>query len=110
MDTNTAHQHTVPSQSDRRGASFLCLAGILITTGFLSSATGCRDLQRRRVEINKASGADADLEDRFGLTADAQDPSERDKELGYGRWKQKPETEGTNSPTDPSRRQPIGSP
>lgn len=76
----------------------------------LSPAAGCRDLQKRRVELKTASGANPELDDRFGLTADAQDPSERDKELGYGRWKQKPETEGTASPTDPSRRQPIGSP
>lgn len=110
MDTKTAHQRFVPIQNDSRRVSLFWAAGVLIAAGFLSSATGCRDLQRRRVEINKASGADSDLEDRFGLTADAQDPSERDKELGYGRWKQKPETEGTSSPTDPSRRQPIGSP
>lgn len=69
---------------------------------------GCRDLQKRRVEVKQSSGADADLQDRFGLTADAQDPSERDKELGYGRWQTKPETEGTASPTSPSRRKPIG--
>lgn len=82
------------------------MAGVAL----LSPAAGCRDLQKRRVELNTASGANPELEDRFGLTADAQDPSERDKELGYGRWKQKPETDGTASPTDPSRRKPIGSP
>lgn len=110
MDIKKAHKRFAPLQIHTHRVSLFWATGVLIAAGFLSSATGCRDLQRRRVEINKASGADSDLENRFGLTADAQDPSERDKELGYGRWKQKPETEGTNSPTDPSRRQPIGSP
>lgn len=76
----------------------------------LGIQAGCRDLQKRRVEINQASGADASLEDRFGLTDDAQDPSERDKELGYGRWKLKPETDGTDSPNSPNRRKTFGNP
>ncbi len=88
-----------------RGA---CLIG-LGTTGLLLLA-GCvtaqemGQLQERRVELPEASGADESLDPRFGLTADAQDPSERDKELGYGRWKAKPEPTGTAKPTDPSRR------
>ena len=85
-------------------------AGLVVLSATLVTMGGCRDLQKRRVELKQASGADQDLQDRFGLTADAQDPSERDKELGYGRWKQKPEPEGTSSPTDPARRKPIGSP
>ena len=84
------------------------LASLVGSMLFVSN--GCRDLQKRRVEINQASGADADLQERFGLTSDAQDPSERDKELGYGRWKLKPETEGTDSPNSPDRRGAIGSP
>ncbi len=71
---------------------------------------GCRDLQKRRVEIKQSSGADEGIDSRFGLTDDAQDPSERDKELGYGRWRQKPEPDGTLSPTSPARRRPIGNP
>ncbi|MBO6513564.1 MAG: hypothetical protein JJ974_06345 [Phycisphaerales bacterium] len=110
MNMNTASERTGLSSRVSCRVSLLSMIGLLVCAGYLSTATGCRDLQRRRVEVNKASGADADLEDRFGLTADAQDPSERDKEMGYGRWKQKPETEGTASPTDPSRRKPIGSP
>ena len=75
----------------------------------LASLSACgmqdvRDLQQRRVDLPVASGADESLDDRFGLTADAQDPGERDEELGYGRWKSKPETEGTAAPTSPSRR------
>lgn len=62
------------------------------------------ELQQRRVDVKQASGADEGIDDRFGLTADAQDPTERDKELGYGKWKAKPEPEGTASPTNPSRR------
>ena len=75
----------------------------------LASLTGCEtqqlgNLQQRRVDIPVASGADESIDDRFGLTADAQDPSERDAELGYGRWKAKPEAEGTSAPTSPNRR------
>jgi hypothetical protein len=87
-------------------ASFAAIAVVVV--GALLCMQGCRDLQKRRVEVKQSSGADADLQDRFGLTADAQDPSERDKELGYGRWQTKPETEGTASPTSPSRRKSIG--
>lgn len=65
--------------------------------------TGC-DLQQRRVDVPVASGADEALNPEFGLTADAQDPTERDKELGYGKWKAKPEPTGTRAPTSPTRR------
>jgi len=75
----------------------------------IAALTGCETqqlgtLQQRRVDIPVASGADEAIDDRFGLTADAQDPSERDAEMGYGRWKAKPEAEGTSSPTSPNRR------
>jgi len=76
-------------------------------TATMTLLTGC-ELQQRRMEVPTASGADDDLKDRFGLTADAQDPSERDEELGYGRWKAKPETEGTASPASPTRRRNAG--
>jgi len=69
----------------------------------VSLAAGGCGLQRR-AKTPTASGADPTLSDRFGLTGDAQDPSERDKELGYGRWKAKPEATGTDSPTSPDRR------
>ncbi|MDF1809940.1 MAG: hypothetical protein P1U42_09620 [Phycisphaerales bacterium] len=65
--------------------------------------TGC-ELQQRRVEVREASGADESLDSRFELTGDAQDPTEKDAQLGYGRWKAKPETTGTDAPTDPDRR------
>lgn len=80
---------------------------LLCGLGILTASTGCRDLQKRRVELKESSGANPDLEERFGLTGDAQDPSERDKEMGYGKWKPKPEPEGTSSPTDPARRKPF---
>lgn len=75
----------------------------------LASLTGCGiqeigEFQQRRVDVPVASGADDSIDDRFGLTADAQDPSERDAEMGYGRWKAKPEPEGTADPTSPNRR------
>ena len=69
----------------------------------LTALTGC-GLQQRRVDVPNASGADESLEGRFGLTDDAQDPSKRDAEMGYGRWKAKPESKGTATPTSPSRR------
>ena len=87
-----------------------CVVFALLAVSILPVSSGCRDLQKRRVEVKQASGPDADLQERFGLTGDAQDPSERDKELGYGRWKLKPETEGTDSPNSPDRRGAIGSP
>lgn len=40
----------------------------------------------------------------FGFSAQAVDPSAADKAAGYGRWKQKPETEGTIDPKAPVRR------
>ncbi len=80
---------------------------ILICSGLLfgicATLTGCK-VQQRRVELDTASGADQSVDERFGLTDDAQDPSERDSELGYGRWKAKPEPVGTDSPTSPDRR------
>ena len=41
---------------------------------------------------------------RLGLTPDARDPTERDNEAGYGRWRTKPEPTGTADPLAPSRR------
>ncbi len=78
------------------------LAYLIATTLLTGLFAGC-GLQRR-VDVPNASGADESLEARFGLTDDAQDPSQRDAELGYGRWKAKPEPKGTASPTSPSRR------
>ncbi len=101
MNTHTTTTHI------RIGRSLGTLAiGLLV----LTVSSGCRDLQKRRVELKQASGADSTLDPRFGLTSDAQDPSERDKELGYGKWKQKPEVDGTEAPTSPGRRKPFGSP
>ena len=74
-----------------------------LVLGLCLMIAGC-ELQQRRVELDTASGVDDSLDDRFGLTDDAQDPSERDSELGYGRWKAKPEPVGTDSPTSPDRR------
>lgn len=66
--------------------------------------TGCGELLQRRVEVPEPTGADPELEERFGLTGDAQDPTERDTQLGYGRWKHPPESEGTKDPKSPDRR------
>ena len=77
------------------------LLGTFVLTGAALSAC---EVQQRRVDVPEPSGADESIDSRFGLTADAQDPQERDKELGYGRWKAKPEPEGTRAPTSPTRR------
>ena len=85
------------------GVSMMAIFSLLSLAGCVT-AQEMGQLQERRVELPEASGADDSLDSRFGLTADAQDPSERDKELGYGKWKAKPEPTGTAKPTDPSRR------
>lgn len=54
-------------------------------------------------------GVDPDTAARLGLTEDARDPTQRDKEAGYYKWKEKPEPIGTDAPTSPSRRR-IGGP
>lgn len=87
---------TTTSRHPRTG---LCLT--VTTAALLTALVGCgaphrADTDQPAAEINPA----------FELTHDAQDPSERDKELGYGRWKAKPEPEGTRSPTSPTRRRP----
>lgn len=47
--------------------------------------------------------------DRLGLTEDARDPTQRDLDAGYYKWKAKPEPEGTLDPTSPGRRRVGGS-
>jgi hypothetical protein len=69
-----------------------------------AAMTACGPTLQRRVDVNQPSGADNSIDSRFGLTADAQDPSEKDKELGYGRWKAKPETDGTANSQSSTRR------
>lgn len=66
--------------------------------------TGCGAALQRRVDVPQPSGADESIDERFGLTADAQDPTQRDNELGYSRWKAKPEPTGTNDPRSSARR------
>ncbi|MCA9302747.1 MAG: hypothetical protein KC996_01345 [Phycisphaerales bacterium] len=66
--------------------------------------TGCGAALQRRVDVHQPSGADSSIDERFGLTADAQDPTQRDNELGYGRWKAKPEPTGTVDPRSSTRR------
>ncbi len=101
-----------PTRSIRipQGDRFLPLAvlsvmsmPVIAVMTVMAVMSGCQ-LQQRRVDVPTASGADETLEARFGLTADAQDPTERDKELGYGMWKAKPEPEGTAAPESPQRR------
>lgn len=76
----------------------------IVPAALVIPLVGCSQALQRRVEVTQPSGADPALDDRFGLTADAQDPTERDNELGYGRWKAKPEPVGTGNPKSPTRR------
>lgn len=80
---------------------------MVFSCSLLATLSGCENIRKRRVDVVQPTGPDASLETRFGLTSDAQDPSERDKELGYGRWKAKPEADGTDAPSSPDRRKPI---
>lgn len=82
----------------------MCL-GLLMSVVMVGCETQqLGELRQRRVEVPVASGADESVDERFGLSDDAQDPSERDAQMGYGRWKAKPEVEGTAAPTSPKRR------
>ena len=83
----------------KKPVSGLIIMGVLVFT-----LGGCSDAFQRRADVPQPSGANESIDDRFALTADAQDPSERDKDLGYGRWKSKPETDGTADPRSPTRR------
>jgi len=77
------------------GASLL--AGLVLVT-----ACG----QKR---ANRPPPIDPEQAARLGLTEDAQDPTQRDKDQGYYLWKTKPEPAGTDAPTSPDRRK-IGGP
>ena len=96
---------TTPSfiRSSRSIASRTLLLAALVA---IPALAGCEnaDIRQRRVDVPQGSGADPDLQARFGLTNDAQDPTQKQKELGAGWWKSPDETEGTKSPTSPSRR------
>lgn len=87
-------------QSHTKRAILRSIAPVALTL----TLVGCSQALQRRVEVTQPSGADPALDDRFGLSADAQDPTERDNELGYGRWKAKPEPVGTGNPKSPTRR------
>lgn len=97
--------YTLSMKINQRTAamSMAYLVAITLLTG-CKAQQGLNSLQLRRVDVPVATGADESLDDRFGLTADAQDPHQRDEEMGYGRWKSKPDPEGTSPPTSPSRR------
>jgi hypothetical protein len=75
---------------------------------FLSVTAALVGCGQRRAEpapaIDEATAA------RLGITPDAVDPTERDKDKGYLLWKEKPETTGTEDPTSPGRRKVGGMP
>ena len=81
-----------PSRSLQAGvllgalALFIGLSGCATTSGKAEN----RASERRAQEL--------------GLSADALDPTVRDKREGYGRWKQKPDPVGSDSPLSPDRR------
>lgn len=63
---------------------------------------------QRRAE--PAPAIDEETAARLGITPDAVDPTERDKDKGYLLWKEKPEPTGTEDPTSPGRRKVGGMP
>lgn len=76
---------------------------MLFCVGLLT-LTACG--QRREPAANNM---DPEAAARLGLTEDAKDPTRRDTEAGYNRWKPKPEPVGTLHPLSPERRK-IGGP
>jgi len=71
---------------------------------FLIAPCGCGQKREPTPErMDRATAA------RLGLTEDALDPTQRDKDAGYYRWKEKPEPVGTDDPTSPKRRR-VGAP
>ncbi|MBL4590352.1 MAG: hypothetical protein JKY96_00175 [Phycisphaerales bacterium] len=89
----------MPSKYTSRNRVLFPLVGAVLLV-----STGCGEMLQRRVDVTQPSGVDETIDDRFDLNADAQDPSKRDRELGYGRWKGKPETKGTAEKTSRTRR------
>ena len=89
----------MPSRYTSRNRVLLPIIGAV-----LLMTAGCSEMLERRVDVAQPSGEDGSIDDRFDLNADAQDPSKRDRELGYGRWKGKPETKGTAEKTSRTRR------
>lgn len=75
---------------------------VLATTGLASVSCA----QKRATDPDPIDPSTAA---RLGLTDDARDPTLRDKEAGYYKWKEKPEPTGTEDPTSPDRRR-IGGP
>ena len=47
---------------------------------------------------------DTETAAKLQLSEDAKDPTLRDNEAGYNRWRPKPEPDGTASPLSPTRR------
>lgn len=72
-------------------------------------AAGSGGCAKQRAEQPVSSTVDPEMAARLGLTADAIDPTKRDEQAGYNRWKPKPEPEGTAAPLSPTRRK-VGGP
>ena len=83
-------------ESRPRGPRSTAVFGALLAIGLVSCG------QRR--EAPPVTEIDPDTRARLGLTADARDPTDRDKDAGYGMWRAKPETTGTQDPLSPERR------
>lgn len=70
----------------------------------LLALTACgQKREQKSAELDPGQAA------RFGLTPDAADPTQRNLDAGYYRWKEAPEAEGTYAPNSPERRM-IGGP
>lgn len=73
---------------------------LLATMTALLAAAGC---SKQKSDPAPAT-VDPETAAKLQLTEDAKDPTQRDNEAGYNRWRPKPEPEGTASPLSPTRR------
>lgn len=83
------------SRPKHTGRSVLIASGV-----YLLTLPGCTKQKSDPVPPT----VDPETAARLQLTEDAKDPTLRDNEAGYNRWRPKPEPEGTASPMSPTRR------
>ncbi len=88
-----------PAYSPPMPARTLTRIGYAALAAAALLATGCARQTRPVPE-----GVDDSTAARLRLTEDAKDPTVRDDEAGYNRWRPKPEPEGTAAPLSPARR------
>ncbi len=76
------------------GVVLALMGGALV----LSVPSGCASSGKAQNQASEQRARE------LGLSSDALDPSVRDRRDGYGRWKQKSDPVGSDSPMSPDRR------